>query len=65
VRVYGDTAVARVKLKFKVVVGGVTVQHEGWTTDLFEQRDSRWQVVWSQTTAIPNNLDLFIQSLQP
>jgi hypothetical protein len=65
VRVHGDSAVARVKLKFKVVVGGVTVQHEGWTTDLFEQRDSRWQVVWSQTTAVPNNLDLFIQSLQP
>jgi hypothetical protein len=64
VRVHGDSAVARVKLKFKVVVGGVTVQHEGWTTDLFEQRDSRWQVVWSQTTAVPNNLDLFIQSLQ-
>lgn len=65
VRVHGDSAVARVKLKFKVVVGGVTVQHEGWTTDLFEQRDARWQVVWSQTTAVPNNLDLFIQSLQP
>jgi hypothetical protein len=58
-------AVTRVKLKFKVVAGGVTVQHEGWTTDLFEQRDGRWQVVWSQTTAVPNNLDLFIQSLQP
>lgn len=65
VRVHGDSAVARVKLKFKVVAGGVTVQHEGWTTDLFEQRDARWQVVWSQTTAVPNNLDLFIQSLQP
>jgi hypothetical protein len=65
VRVHGDSAVARVKLKFKVVAGGATVQHEGWTTDLFEQRDARWQVVWSQTTAVPNNLDLFIQSLQP
>jgi hypothetical protein len=65
VRVHGDSAVARVKLKFKVVAGGVTVQHEGWTTDLFELRDAHWQVVWSQTTAVPNNLDLFIQSLQP
>jgi hypothetical protein len=65
VRVHGDSAVARVKLKFKVVVGGVTVQHEGWMTGLFEQRDARWQVVWSQTTAVPTNLDLFIQSLQP
>ena len=65
VRVHGDSAVTRVKLKFKVVAGGLTVQHEGWTTDLFEQRDGRWQVVWSQTTAVPNDLDLFIQSLQP
>jgi hypothetical protein len=65
VRVHGNTAVTRVKLKFKVVAGGLTVQHEGWTTDLFERRGGRWQVVWSQTTAVPNHLDLFIQSLQP
>jgi len=65
VRVHGDSAVARVKLKFKVVAQGQKVQHEGWTTDQFERRDGRWQVVWSQTTAVPNNLDLFIQSLQP
>jgi hypothetical protein len=65
VHVHGDSAVTRVKLKFKVVAGAVTVQHQGWTTDLFEQRDGHWQVVWSQTTAVPNNLDLFIQSLQP
>jgi Domain of unknown function (DUF4440) len=65
VRVHGDSAVARVELKFKVVAHGQTVQHEGWTTDLFERRDGRWQVVWSQTTAVPNHLDLFIQSLQP
>jgi hypothetical protein len=64
VRVHGDSAVARVKLKFKVVAQGQTVQHEGWTTGQFERRDGRWQVVWSQTTAVPNNLDLFIQSLQ-
>jgi hypothetical protein len=65
VRVHGDTAVSRVKLKFKVVAGGQTVQHEGWTTDLFERRGGHWKVVWSQTTAVPNHLDLFIQSLQP
>jgi hypothetical protein len=65
VRVYGDNAVARVKLKFKVVAGGQTVQHEGWTTDLFEQRDGAWKLVWSQSTATPNHLGLFIRSLQP
>ena len=65
VRVHGDSAVARLKLKFKVVAYGQTVQHDGWTTDLWERRDGRWQLVWSQTTAVPNHLDLFIQSLQP
>src|ERR1051325_10444282 len=65
VRVHGDSALARVKLKFKVVAGGVTVQHEGWTTDLWERHGGHWQAVWSQTTAVPNNLDLFIQSLPP
>jgi hypothetical protein len=65
VRVYGDNAVTRVKLRFKVVAQGLTVQHQGWTTDLFERCNGRWKVVWSQSTAIPHHLDLFIQSLQP
>lgn len=65
VRVYGDNAVARVKLRFKVVAHGQTLQHEGWTTDLFERSDGRWKVVWSQSTAIPDHLGLFIRSLQP
>jgi ketosteroid isomerase-like protein len=65
VRVYGDHAVARLKLKFKVVAQGQTVQHEGWTTDLWRRHDGRWKLVWSQSTATPNHLDLFIQSLQP
>jgi hypothetical protein len=65
VRVYGDNAVTRVRLRFKVVSQGLTIQHQGWTTDLFEGRNGHWKVVWSQSTAIPNHLDLFIQSLQP
>jgi ketosteroid isomerase-like protein len=65
VRVYGDHAVARVKLKFKVIAGGQTVQHQGWTTDLWRRHDGRWKLVWSQSTAIPHHLDLFIRSLQP
>jgi ketosteroid isomerase-like protein len=65
VRVYGNHAVTRVKLKFKVIAGGQTVQHEGWTTDLWRRHDGRWKLVWSQSTAIPHHLDLFIQSLQP
>ena len=65
VRVYGNHAVARVKLKFKVVAQGLTVRHDGWTTDLWSRHDGRWKLVWSQSTAIPNHLGLFIQSLQP
>jgi ketosteroid isomerase-like protein len=65
VRVHGDIALARVKLRFKVVAHGTTVQHEGWTTDMFQRRNGHWKVVWSQSTAIPNHLDLFIRSLQP
>lgn len=65
VRVYGNHAVTRVKLKFKVIAQGLTVQHEGWTTDLWRRHDGRWKLVWSQSTAIPHHLDLFIQSLQP
>ena len=65
VRLLGNDAVARVKLKFKVVAHGQTLQHEGWTTDLFERSNGHWKVVWSQSTAIPDHLDLFIRSLQP
>ena len=65
VRVHGNDAVARVKLRFNVVAHGQTLQHEGWTTDLFERSDGRWKLVWSQSTAIPDHLDLFIRSLQP
>jgi hypothetical protein len=65
VRVHGSTAVSRLKLHFKVVAGPVTVEHNGWTTDVFERRDGRWLLVWSQSTAIPNNPGLFVQSLTP
>jgi hypothetical protein len=65
VRVFGNHAVTRVKLKFKVVAQGLTVRHEGWTTDLWTRHNGHWKLVWSQSTAIPNHLDLFIQSLQP
>ena len=65
VRVNGNSAVARVKLHLKVVAGGTTADSGGWNTDLFERRQGHWQLVWSQTTAIPNNFPLFIQSLEP
>ena len=63
VRVQGNSAVARVKLHLKVVADGQTTDSGAWNTDLFERRQGHWQLVWSQTTAIPNNEGLFIQSI--
>ena len=65
VRVHGNSAVARVELLFKVVAHGTKLQHYGWNTDLFERRGGRWELVWSQTTAVPNNIALLIEALQP
>jgi hypothetical protein len=65
VRVHGDSAVARVKVAFKVIARGQTVEHGAWVTDVFERCHGHWQVVWEQTTAIPNNIGLFIQSHMP
>jgi hypothetical protein len=31
----------------------------------YERRNGRWQIVWEQTTAIPNEPDLFLESLKP
>ena len=37
----------------------------GWFTALYERRHGRWQIVWEQATAIPNDVGLFIQSIAP
>jgi hypothetical protein len=65
VRLSGDSATLRYLTAFDVVAGGTHVTHDGWTTALYERRNGRWQIVWAQTTAIPNNLDLFIESIKP
>ena len=64
VRIYGNTAVARFQEAFEVVAGPDRVKHLGWTTDLLERRHGRWQFVWSQSTATPNDLALFVQALK-
>lgn len=64
VRLYGNTAVARFQGAWEVVAGPDKLQHRAWTTDLFERRQGRWLLVWSQTTATPNNPDLFVQALK-
>jgi hypothetical protein len=65
VRLSGDSATLRYQTAFDVVAGGTHVTHEAWTTALYERRDGRWQIVWEQSTAIPNDLDLFIESIKP
>jgi hypothetical protein len=63
-RIYGNSAIARFHEAFEVVAGPDRVKHLGWTTDLLERRHGRWQFVWSQSTATPNDLALFAQSLK-
>jgi hypothetical protein len=65
VRMYGNTAAARFEVAFVVVAGPDRVEHRGWFTDLLEKRAGNWKLVWSQTTAVPNDLALFVQSLKP
>jgi hypothetical protein len=65
IRLYGNTAVARFQAAFEVVAGPDRLKHRGWTTDLFERPQGKWQLVWSQTTTVPNDPAPFIQSLKP
>lgn len=49
VRVYGDAAVIRYESDLEIHGN----RGHDWHTDVYEKRDGRWQVVWSQTTAAP------------
>ena len=66
VRLSGDSAALRYLVSFDLVVGFDTrVMHQGWITELYERRHGRWQIVWEQATAIPNDFDLFVDSIKP
>ena len=65
VRSSGDAAALRYKVSFDLVAGGTRVTHKGWITELWERHNGRWQIIWEQVTAIPNNFDLFLQSIEP
>lgn len=66
VRLSGDSAALRYRVSFDLIVGGDTrVTHQGWITELYERRQGRWQIVWEQATAIPNDLGLFVESIKP
>ena len=53
VRLYGDAAVIRYPSRLEIVVQGQRIPRQRyWHTDLYERRDGRWHVVWSQATRI-------------
>ena len=52
VRLFGNVAVLRYRAPLKIVVKAAPNAPSGrfWFTDLYEKRDGRWQIVWSQGT---------------
>ena len=48
VRVYGSAAVIRYRSRIEME----SFKADCWHTDTYELRDGRWQIVWSQATAI-------------
>jgi Domain of unknown function (DUF4440) len=53
VRLHGEAALIRYQSQLEIVVQGRKVPLQRyWHTDSYEKRDGRWQVVWSQATAI-------------
>jgi hypothetical protein len=53
VRPYGDAAVLRYAAEVSFIVDEVpTPRVQLWHTDVYERRDGRWQVVWSQATQV-------------
>jgi hypothetical protein len=65
VRMSGNSASLRFEASFDLVVGGTRFTHQGWVTELYERRRGRWQIVWEQATAIPNDFGLFAESIKP
>ena len=52
VRLYGDGAVIRYRAHIEIVLASGQQSARTWHTDVYEKRDGRWQVVWSQATVI-------------
>jgi hypothetical protein len=66
VRLAGDSASLRFPVNFDLLLGGdLRLTHQAWVSELWERRWGRWQIVWEQATAIPNNFDLLVQALEP
>ena len=65
VDLHGDSATVRFQVSFDLRAGGVRLTHQGWVTEIYELRNGSWQIIWEQATAVPNDYDLFFQSLLP
>jgi Domain of unknown function (DUF4440) len=53
VRSYGDATVLRYRAAIQGSFGGELLPPmQLWHTDLYERREGRWQIVWSQATEI-------------
>jgi hypothetical protein len=53
VRRYGEGAVIRYQARAQAQFSGqMTPLRRFWHTDVYEKRNGRWQVVWSQVTQI-------------
>ena len=53
VRLYAQAAVIRYQSQIQIVIDGQDVGLSNfWHTDVYEQRDRRWQAIWSQATEI-------------
>jgi len=53
VRRYGDGAVLRYRAQAQAIFRGQrTPLRSFWHTDVYEQRNGRWQAVWSQATLV-------------
>ena len=53
VRLYGEIALIRYRSQIEIEVQGELVPRTHcWHTDAYEKRGGRWQVFWSQATAI-------------
>lgn len=50
VRLYGDGAVITYQDRVDLSDGDRRLEATGWHTMVYEQRDGRWVIVWSQTT---------------
>lgn len=53
IRLHGALAILRYQAQIEIIVGGQQLPPSRfWHMDAYEQREGRWQVVWSQATEI-------------